>query len=319
MRKGAMWLLGVLGLLLLPILLLINTLVSGRGRQDGVSYGVSQDGKWIVFSNSGANSLFLHQLANSQTSLLKSGRGERINPAFSPDGEQVVYAYRETLKEPWRLRIVSRQGGGDSELLPGTPYAQLEPAWSPDGQQIAFLGPALHRPYSMGGMTWNDYDLYVVDSSGGRPKRLTDVKAYQMSAPAWSPDSERVLVDYSDPYPAGTSTVLEVDASSGKEVRKVTVPEHTGSPFYIDSEVHVISDKEVPYNYELAKLDMASGEIGTLTDAKSYWMSPQYCPSDGLVYLLEDKQRSTRYTLIKVDLRHGGSSTEVLASEGFDR
>ncbi|MDQ2800744.1 MAG: hypothetical protein M3Y13_14030, partial [Armatimonadota bacterium] len=63
---------------------------------------------------------------------------------------------------------------------------------SPDGRQIAFSRAGLYRPYSMGGMTWDNYDLYVMNADGSHLRRQTRAQFYSLNAIHFSPDSHRL-------------------------------------------------------------------------------------------------------------------------------
>ena len=58
----------------------------------------------------------------------------------------------------------------------------MSPAWSPDGGRIAFLSNRAEG-----------WDLYVVDSAGGEPRRLTS--GATADDPAWHPDGRGIAVE----------------------------------------------------------------------------------------------------------------------------
>ena len=58
----------------------------------------------------------------------------------------------------------------------------MSPAWSPDGGRIAFLSNRAEG-----------WDLYVVDSAGGEPRRLTS--GATADDPAWHPDGHGIAVE----------------------------------------------------------------------------------------------------------------------------
>jgi len=77
------------------------------------------------------------------------------NTAIAPDGSQIAFTYKGN------IFIVPTAGGDARQLTAGNSY-NTAPVWSPDGSKIAFSSD---REGSM--------DVYVVDSKGGVPKRLT--------------------------------------------------------------------------------------------------------------------------------------------------
>jgi TolB protein len=144
-----------------------------------------------------------------------------VEPAWSPDGEQVAFAGRrggnfdlyltgadgkDTRKltdektdethpswspdgrrivfqrgSPAHLWIMAVAGGGTPRQLTRGPDAEVDPAWSPDGRWIAYQ---LRRP----GTPLSEIWLVRPDGTGRR--RLTDIE--RSAQPAWSPDSRRI-------------------------------------------------------------------------------------------------------------------------------
>ncbi|MCH5309395.1 MAG: PD40 domain-containing protein [Prevotella sp.] len=76
-------------------------------------------------------------------------------PAISPDGQTIVFSYKGDL-------FTVAATGGSARQLTTNPAYDAYPVWSPDGKQIAF---ASTREGS--------FDIYLIDKTGGTPKRLT--------------------------------------------------------------------------------------------------------------------------------------------------
>jgi serine/threonine protein kinase len=76
--------------------------------------------------------------------------------------------------------------------LTSYPGYERHPSFSPDGRQVAF---------SWNGEKQDNYDIYVVLTSGGPPLRLTTNSARD-TAPTWSPDG-RYIAYIRDPGPSG--------------------------------------------------------------------------------------------------------------------
>lgn len=94
-------------------------------------------------------------------------------PAWSPDGEWVVYVSDEDgSMDIWKKKL----SGGQAIRLTGAPGNEAEPAWSPDGRSIALRGD------------WQGGGVFIIPADGGTPFRLTEFGR----SPAWSPDSRRL-------------------------------------------------------------------------------------------------------------------------------
>ena len=98
-------------------------------------------------------------------------------PQFSPDGSKI--AFESTRSGAYEIWICRSDG---SDLLQLTHFDSVTgtPRWSPNGQQIVFDS----RVFGNGGNT----DIFVVDSRGGSPRRLTSAASSSEAVPSWSRD-----------------------------------------------------------------------------------------------------------------------------------
>lgn len=161
---------------------------------------------------------------------------------WSPDGRMLTFVAQD-LEEPsdphlwkdWyreegfgdirhRVQIwtVNTAGGVPVQLTKGD-YHHGQPTWSPDGTQIAFMANRSGgRDESILGSINENYDLWVVPSSGGAPRKLTNNEGPD-THPVWSPDG-RFLAYLTVPYQGShndVSRLYAVDTSSG-EVKVLT-------------------------------------------------------------------------------------------------
>jgi Tol biopolymer transport system component len=100
--------------------------------------------------------------------------GREIQPTFSPDGEQVAFAWDGEKQDNWDI-YVTLVGSSDVRRLTTDPAADTHPKWSPDGRQIAFLRERAD------GTT-----IQVVSPLGGVDRKLGDFRG--ADSIDWSPD-----------------------------------------------------------------------------------------------------------------------------------
>ncbi len=100
--------------------------------------------------------------------------GVESQPAISPDGGRVAFAWAESPESGPDLWILRTDGGRRTRL---TEMAGREtyPAWSPDGDRIAFFHAG------------DETGLYVVSAEGGPPRRLLALDELIFGLD-WSPD-----------------------------------------------------------------------------------------------------------------------------------
>jgi TolB protein len=101
-------------------------------------------------------------------------------------------------------------GDGSRQSALTTSGLDRRPAWSSDGRRIAFIRRDPLRDDSG--------SLYLLDLSGGPPRKLSDTSAVAHAAPRWSPDDRFIAFT----HPARDESVLHyevrvIEMSSGKE------------------------------------------------------------------------------------------------------
>lgn len=123
-------------------------------------------------------------------------------PAWSPDGSKIVFACAV------EICVMNEDGSGIVQLT--TNLRAEAPAWSPDGSRIAF-----HREDQAG-----NWDIYVMDASGGSIVRLTTDPATD-GFPDWSPDGSKITFRR---IVSGTSQILVMNADGTGVVQLTTGP-----------------------------------------------------------------------------------------------
>jgi Tol biopolymer transport system component len=140
------------------------------------------------------------------------------NPAWSPDGSQIVFATTKAepetrLSSESQLFSVNIATGEKHPITPQTGIA-MQPHWSPHGYRVAYWAQVQGR-----------VDVWTITSGGGEPVRVTDDAAIDWN-PVWSPDG-RYLYFASDRGGSMNLWRVPIDERSGKiagELEPVTTP-----------------------------------------------------------------------------------------------
>jgi imidazolonepropionase-like amidohydrolase/Tol biopolymer transport system component len=135
---------------------------------------VSPDGKSVVYSALGR--IYRKALPGGEPAKLTQDADTpeaqwlEADPAFSPDGQFVVYAAWNDA-ELGRIRIVGTDGGGMRDVV-SAPGHYAAPRFSPDGRRIVFRTV---RADGVRGTTHaQDTGIFVVPAAGGEPTKVRD-------------------------------------------------------------------------------------------------------------------------------------------------
>jgi eukaryotic-like serine/threonine-protein kinase len=165
----------------------------------------SPDGKQIAFrSERDGGGLFLMGATGESVRRLTD---DGYNPAWSPDGSEIVYALepvddplrRSIVSQLWRVRVadgVRRQiAAGDA----------VQPSWSPHDRRIAYWGIPDGSTRRV---------IWTIPAGGGRPVPAVDDDHINWN-PVWSPDG-RYLFYVSDRIGSPNLWRVRIDEDSGK-------------------------------------------------------------------------------------------------------
>jgi len=141
--------------------------------------------------------------------------GLEVDPSFSPDGRFLAFSANPT--GSFEIYVKDLAPGGRDRSLTTAGEQCFQPAWSPAGNTLAYFSAARHG-------------LWLVSSSGGKPRRLTEFGSH----PAWSPDG-RQLVFQSDAtaelsansahaLPPSTLWVVDREGGEPRELTRLGMP-----------------------------------------------------------------------------------------------
>ena len=142
------------------------------------------------------------------TASLTNYPGLQIQPALSPDGKQVAFAWDGEKRENFDIHV--KAVGAKAPLrLTSNPAAEYHPAWSPDGRHIAFC-----RELS------GHFEIWSISAQGGAERKLGESAACE--GLSWSPDGKYLaLVDKVAPQAQNCIFLLAVETG---EKQRLTSP-----------------------------------------------------------------------------------------------
>lgn len=140
----------------------------------------------FVSDRRGAKEIFVMAYDGYGEQRITNDNGLALNPAFSPDGDQIMYvSYRVHDNGIPNVDIaLLNRGGGIPPAVIRTPGQDTSPAFSPDGRRIAFSS-------TRDGAGSGNAEIYVAQRDGSDIRRLTENSAIDTS-PTFSPDGNRI-------------------------------------------------------------------------------------------------------------------------------
>jgi Tol biopolymer transport system component/imidazolonepropionase-like amidohydrolase len=165
---------------------------------------ISPDGKKIAFAAVG--DIYVMTVGGKPENITKD-RYLDTDPAWSPDGNQLVYSSDKggSLLQLW-LRDMAT---GQERQLTNMSTQPQGASWSPDGKRIAF--------FDVDAM-WRAASISVVDVATGKVTKIHE-SLFGPGMPTWSPDGKRIALTMVSPYSKsfreGTNQVLTMSAENG--------------------------------------------------------------------------------------------------------
>jgi Tol biopolymer transport system component len=181
------------------------------------------------------------------------------DPEFSPDGNHLAYAERNTGK----IQVVDADGANERYLVDGR-----APAWSPDGRTIAYIGTFTYPDH-----TTTDA-LYLVDADGAHPRLLRTPTGCGIERATWTPDSAKIF--YFDGCGTGVDAdrawwLVDVASGTKTKVRTAFDDSCVGDQGYSmgpDGTYAIMScaiGRPSYTDFDLERLDFATGDLTDLT------------------------------------------------------
>lgn len=264
-----------------------NTIEHGN-----VSFDAAPNGETIVFSDADGD-LWLYALGSPKLTRLTESRELESWPSFSPNGKSVVFVRKNSQGHGMSVYDITVDGREIRQITRSAQCSDSQPVFSPDGKTIAFSRSHLRRRYSMGGWTWDNWDVYTVDVDGSDLQRKTNANHYGIGGVAFSADSHRVHFTADESRNSDSKqTLFTIDLEDSSVA--ATKPAKPGEYYAWCTDVHTnengemvfISDRNAPFHYDVvfAQPNGPQESLGVTTVSR-YNQNPVLMNDDRILFL----------------------------------
>ena len=238
---------------------------------------------YVSRSEEGLNQLRVADYDGYNVHTVLSSANPLISPAWSPDGNELLYVSFERRKP-----VVYKQSllTGERQVIANFLGSNSAPAMSPDGQRIAVA------------LTNNktQQQIFILGAAGRQ--QLRESKGID-TEPAWSPDSKKIVFESDE---GGSPQIYEYNIESG-DVRRLSFgSRYCVSPSYSSGGnlvLQICRDDEGKNNVMI--LDTEARQSAQLTDIREA-DSPSFAPNDTMV-LFKNESKDNVLQIVSVNGR----------------
>jgi len=152
--------------------------------------------KWEIYSSS------INGTGRKQLTRLN---GTIADPAWSPNGDKVVFSFKKNKEDLFQLYTMNFDGSDIKKISTNNQRNYNSPDWSPDGTKIVFHS---ERDEDDVKNQYPHYDIYIMNFDGTNEIRITNDPTTPVDdhindySPDWSPDGKKIVfISYHTSYP----------------------------------------------------------------------------------------------------------------------
>jgi Tol biopolymer transport system component len=262
-------------------------------------------------SADGVTNIYTIDPETAETKQITFGDGFDGTPAWSPDGERIVFVSDRDGQQRRDMYVMDADGANAQRLTDTPDAGELSPRYSPDGTRIAYIVD--------GAEGWS---LWETTAQGTGARQLAGGYAFA-EFPAWSPEADELFFAAIERGEAAASGASSIYASSGDSTAHIfsldmetldvrTVIRTEG----IDVCPHLMPDgasllyastrtadnaKHRIYLHDLDSDDTTGSSDAVLTDAAARSDYPDPSPDGARIVFTSDRDGNTEMYVMNAD------------------
>jgi Tol biopolymer transport system component len=252
----------------------------------GLSAGpldISRDRQWIAYVAYPEMTLWRARADGSERIQITFPPTQAYLPRWSPNGERIVFQDVQAGK-PWRLLVVSANGGNSQSLLPDDKFSEADPTWSPDGNAIIFGRSNLDSNLAVFRLELKTHQVSTIPGSTG------------MFSPRMSPDGRYIAA-----LTTGDAKLMLYDVASSKW-SQLAASQSGGNEWSHNSRYVYVADESRGFP-EIVRINVNNRQLDRVLNLKDFALSPDWfadwqgLDADDALLVMRDKSIEEIYAL----------------------
>ena len=266
------------------------------GENGKIAFVTERDGNQEIYS--------MNPDGTDQTNLTNTSEGSESEPAWSADGERIVYqlyAPDTASEEIWSMAA----DGTDQTRLTNNDDTDEYPSYSPDGSRIVFSS---RRD--------GDYDIYSMNADGSDETPLTN-NSEEEYAPVYSPDGSKIVF-----YTVSGLASMDSDGSGEAPLAGSVLGDHYPAFSPDGARIVFASGRDHGPQAEIYSMSSGGGGVTRLTNDPSgpntppLDSDPDFSPDGEMIIFTSEREELDFNNLDVLTMNPNGSGIERLTTNG---